>query len=222
MGDYQPRHASSATNLHCTTSKSHHPRPVSIPVADALAFTRRLLSEAYERLQDQGVDPDALESSFAPAFASTGEGAAAVTAALRQPGRDDREPRDPAPPEPAAGADGIPDTGPSVQPPVPDRPGANLRPDPGEAGTVAEFLECLRNYRTWAGSPSYRVMSRNCKRRFAPSTLCTALGGETLPGLEMVLAIVSACGGTAQHRSEFATAWRRLAIPQQDTGKAAS
>lgn len=199
MGDYQPRHAS-APNLHCTTSKPHPPRSAAIPVADALAFTRRMLSETYERLQGHGVDQATLDSSFAAAFAAAGEGAAAAAAILRQPGRDDRE----------------------LDAPVPDRPGADLRPDPADAGTVAEFLDCLRNYRIWAGSPSYRIMSRNCRRRFAPSTICTALGGDSLPGLEMVLAIVSGCGGTAQHKSEFATAWRRLTIPRQESDKAAS
>lgn len=224
MGDYQPRHAS-ATNLHCTTSKPHHPRSATIPVADALAFTRRMLSETYERLEGQGVDQVTLDSSFAAAFAAANEGPAAAAAVLRQPGRDDRE-LDVASPEPGD-PEFVPDfpgsgSGPAVRPPVPDRPGADLRPDPGDATTVAEFLDCLRNYRIWAGSPSYRTMSRNCRRRFAPSTICTALGGDSLPGLEMVLAIVSACGGTAQHKSEFATAWRRLAIPRQEADQAAS
>lgn len=209
MGDYQPRHASAA-NLHCTTSKPHHPRPGTIPVGDAIAFTRRMLADAYERLKAQGIDQTTLDSSFARAFASTGDGAAV----LRQPGPEDREHHAADVPEPRSG--------PVVLPPVPDLPGTDLRPDPGGADTITEFLDCLRNYRTWAGSPSYRIMSRNCQRRFAPSTICTALGGDSLPGLEMVLAIVSACGGTAQHKSEFATAWRRLAIPRQESDQAAS
>lgn len=220
MGDYQPRHAS-ATNLHCTTSKPHHPRPAAIPVGDALAFTRRMLCDAYERLQAQGVDRTTLESSFAKAFASTGDSAAVAAAILRQPGRGDRE-HDAGSEEPVMPESAVRGPGSAVRPPVPDLPGADLRPDPGEAGTVAEFLDCLRNYRIWAGSPSYRTMSRNCQRRFAPSTICTALGGDSLPGLEMVLAIVSACGGTAQHKSEFATAWRRLTIPRQESDQAAS
>lgn len=221
MGDYQPRHASPA-NLHCTTSKSHHPRPAAVPIGDALAFARRMLADAYDRLQAQGIDQSTLEASFASAFASTGDGTATATTVLRQPGRDDREHasgREPARREPSVPG---PDPGPAIGPPVPDLPGADLRPDPGSARTVAEFLDCLRNYRTWAGSPSYRIMSRNCQRRFAPSTICTALGGNSLPGLDMVLAIVSACGGTAQHKSEFATAWRRLAIPRQESDQAAS
>lgn len=205
MGDYyQPRHASAA-NLHCTTSKPHHPRPAGTPAGDALAFTHRVLSDVYEQLRAQGIDRTMLDSSFATAFASTG----VSPAALRQPGRDDRE----------QDAVRLAPAGPE---PIPDLPGADLRPDPGEAGTVTEFLDCLRNYRIWAGSPSYRTMSRNCQRRFAPSTICTALGGDSLPSFEMVIAIVTACGGPAAHQSEFATAWRRLAIPRQEGDQAAS
>lgn len=219
MGDYQPRHAS-VTNLHCTTSKPHHPRPSTIPVGDALTFTRRMLAAAYGQLKARGVDQTTLDSSFAAAFASTGEGAAAA-AALRQPGRDGREHdggcQEATVQESGSGAD----SGAAVRPPIPDLPGTDLRPDPGDADTIAEFLDCLRNYRIWAGSPSYRIMSRNCQRRFAPSTICTALGGDSLPGLDMVLAIVSACGGTDQHQREFATAWRRLTIPRQEPDKAA-
>ncbi|MBO0801504.1 MAG: hypothetical protein J2P25_00295 [Nocardiopsaceae bacterium] len=98
---------------------------------------------------------------------------------------------------------------------IPDTPGTDLCPDPGAARTEAEFLDCLRNYRTWAGNPSYRVMARRCEHRFAASTICTALRGEVVPSLDMVLTIVSACGGPERHRREFASAWRRLALPDQ-------
>ncbi|MCL2583705.1 MAG: hypothetical protein FWE35_14775 [Streptosporangiales bacterium] len=225
MGDYQPRHAS-ATNLHCATSKPHHLRSAASPAGDALTFSRRLLTDAYEKLRARGVDQTTLDRSFATAFASTAEGAAPAATVLRQPGWDNRGAaglREPAIGESVIQGSGSRlEAGAAVPPPIPDLPGTDLRPDPGSAETIAEFLDCLRKYRIWAGSPSYRIMSRNCKRQFAPSTICTALGGDSLPGLEMVIAIVSACGGTVQHQSEFATAWRRLAIPRQETDKAAS
>ena len=44
--------------------------------------------------------------------------------------------------------------------------------------------------------------------------MCTLLGGSDLPDrLEIIDAIVEGCGGTDQDRQKFATAWRRLAMP---------
>lgn len=154
-----------------------------------------MLADVYERLKAADTDPEVLDTSFGPAFASLGH----------RPGYSGPAPREPEP----EGA------GRPVRPPIPDLPGLSLRPDPGAAGTTGEFLDCLRNYRLWAGSPSFRVMSKNCERRFAPSTICTALSSDSMPSLEMVLAIVAACGGPREHLCEFATAWRRLVIPRQ-------
>ena len=213
MVDYQPRHASQ--NIHCTTSKSHHMRRAdTVSISDALSFTRHTLADARERLKEAGVDQGILDSSFGPVLASLAESPGRAAPFLREAGKDRRE-HDAACREACEGPDGHAD--PAVQPPIPDLPGASLRPDPGVADTIAEFLTCLRNYRLWAGNPSFRVMSKNCERRYAPSTLCTALGGDSLPTLEMVVAIVAACGGPQQHQREFATAWRRLVIPRQQS-----
>lgn len=98
---------------------------------------------------------------------------------------------------------------------VPDAAGMNLCPDPSIARTHEEFMDALRRYYIWAGKPSYRVMSGKCSR-FAASTIHSALKGNKLPRLEMVQAIIASCGGTNEHRNAFATAWRRLALPQQE------
>ena len=76
-------------------------------------------------------------------------------------------------------------------------------------------MDTLRSFRIWAGKPSFRVMERQCDRRFAASTLCTALQGSKLPSLDMVKAIVTACGGREEHHRAFESAWRHFALPQQ-------
>ena len=96
---------------------------------------------------------------------------------------------------------------------IPDLPGTDACPDPGTARTPEEFMDALRGFRAWAGKPSFRAMERQCARRFAASTLCTALRADALPSLEMVHAIVTGCGGSPRHVHAFATAWRGLSLP---------
>lgn len=186
MGDYQALHSSQ--NIHCTTGKSHHVRQHADtdPVSEAVAFARSALAQVRARLQSIGVDQRDLDAAFAEAMAGLH-------------GDSGRKPA----------------TATALSPAIPDTPGQDLRPDPGEAHSTADFLDCLRDYRTWAGNPSYRVMARRCGHRFAASTICTALRGRSIPSLEMVLAIVAACGGPEQHQREFASAWRRLVLPNQ-------
>jgi hypothetical protein len=52
--------------------------------------------------------------------------------------------------------------------PAQDAPGSRLRPDPSDVRTPAELIEALRQFRTWAGNPSYRDMARACNGRPAP------------------------------------------------------
>jgi hypothetical protein len=96
---------------------------------------------------------------------------------------------------------------------IPGLPGTDACPDPGAARTPEEFMDALRGFRAWAGKPSFRAMERQCARRFAASTLCTALRADALPSLEMVHAIVTGCGGSPRHIHAFATAWRGLSLP---------
>jgi hypothetical protein len=101
--------------------------------------------------------------------------------------------------------------------PAQDVPGCDLRPDPSGARTPAEFIEALRQFRTWAGNPSFRDMARACHGRPAASTMCRVLRSPELPPrLELVDAIITACGGEEEDRERFATAWRRLTMPGQE------
>jgi hypothetical protein len=103
---------------------------------------------------------------------------------------------------------------PALDPPAQDTPGCDLRPDPSGARTNAELIEALRQFRTWAGNPSFRDMARACNGRPAASTMCRLLRGKELPArLEVIDAIVTACGGEEDDRKRFATAWRRLTMP---------
>jgi hypothetical protein len=93
---------------------------------------------------------------------------------------------------------------------VADADGLDLRPNPAGARTPAELLAVLRDYRVWAGEPSYREMSERNNRRYAPSTIYTALSGGELPKLSMVTAIVTGCGGGKEDQARFASAWRAI------------
>jgi hypothetical protein len=98
--------------------------------------------------------------------------------------------------------------------PVADTEGHDLRPDPLAAQTPAEFMQALRQFRTWSGEPGYRVMAQRTGRRCAASTLCTALGSDKLPKLETVQTIVEACNGTKADIRLYSTAWRQLKLWQ--------
>lgn len=101
--------------------------------------------------------------------------------------------------------------------PAHDAPGCDLRPDPSGARNSAELIEALRQFRTWAGNPSYRDMARACSGRPAASTMCRVLGRGRLPArFEVIDAIITACGGEEEDRERFASAWRRLVMPGKE------
>jgi hypothetical protein len=105
---------------------------------------------------------------------------------------------------------------PALGPPAQDSAGCDLRPDPSRVRTASEFINALREFRTWAGSPSYRDMARACNGRPVASTMCRMLSGTELPArFEVIDAIIIACGGREEDRERFATAWRRLMMPGQ-------
>jgi DNA-binding SARP family transcriptional activator/transcriptional regulator with XRE-family HTH domain len=93
---------------------------------------------------------------------------------------------------------------------VPDSPGFDLCPDPLTARTAPELVRTLARFRLWAGEPSFREMERACGHAVAAATMCTALKSDNLPSLQLVLAVVSACGGAEDHQQAFATAWRTI------------
>ena|SRR6266568_4473210 len=100
--------------------------------------------------------------------------------------------------------------------PTPDAPGLARRATgaltPGAITTPAEFVRALRQFRTWAGKPSYRVMAARSRHVYAASTLHAALNSASLPGLEQARAIITGCHGTPAHHHAFAAAWRRIRL----------
>lgn len=94
--------------------------------------------------------------------------------------------------------------------PLRDAQGYDLRPNPLKATTSAEFVKALRDYRVWAGKPSFRLMAARAQQFVAHSTMCVALNSSDLPALKVVTAIVVGCGGGIDDQEKFVTAWRRI------------
>ncbi|MFI7470175.1 hypothetical protein [Nonomuraea sp. NPDC049646] len=99
--------------------------------------------------------------------------------------------------------------------PPADLPGYVLKPDPLSARTPAEFVELLKQYRIWAGEPSYREIVRRARNAFGASTLCEALKSSHLPPEKLVRAFVWACSGSEEDLQAWTTAWRRLRMKHQ-------
>jgi hypothetical protein len=98
---------------------------------------------------------------------------------------------------------------------VSDANGLDLRPDPSAATTPEEYIEALREFRLWAGNPSFRDLEKRCNGRPVASTICKVLQSGELPRrFEVIDAIVCACGGAEEDRARFATAWRQLVLPE--------
>jgi hypothetical protein len=101
----------------------------------------------------------------------------------------------------------------SQGPPPADAEGFDLRPDPLEARSPAEFAAALRQYRVWSGDPSLRDIAHRAGGRAAPSTIWQALrASDAVPRLEVVMAIVAGCGGGEEDQRRFATAWRAIRL----------
>jgi WD40 repeat protein len=83
------------------------------------------------------------------------------------------------------------------------------------AGPVQQFADDLRRLRQKAGGPGYRDLAR--ATGYSVSTLSDAAGGRRLPGLSVVLAYVTACGGDG---GEWEERWRSVAamLAARDAG----
>ncbi|MBB6171960.1 hypothetical protein HNR23_002020 [Nocardiopsis mwathae] len=103
---------------------------------------------------------------------------------------------------------------------VRDVEGFDLRPDPLEAATPAEFVEAMRRYRRWAGNPSYRTMATNCGYTCSSAAFHAVLKGEGLPKFTQLNAFVIACGGDESEFQRWATAWRKLDQARQAAAQA--
>jgi hypothetical protein len=94
---------------------------------------------------------------------------------------------------------------------VNDASGFDLKPDPLEATTPAEFVRVLNEYKLWSGNPSWRMMARNASHMVVHSTMHNAMKSNALPNFDVMKAIVIGCGGGEEDLKAFATAWRRIA-----------
>jgi len=98
-------------------------------------------------------------------------------------------------------------------PPLEDADGYDLRPDPLGATTVADLMECMRQYHIWAGKRGLRVMARHIEQQLSPQTLSNLLKSDQLPRqAEQVRLLIEACGGNDEDQRRFVTAWRRFMI----------
>lgn len=88
---------------------------------------------------------------------------------------------------------------------------AGPAPLPVTAESPAQFTECLRRVKIWAGDPPIRVLASRVD--LPPSTLHDVLRRKngTLPNIENVCAFLSACGIEDQNViREWVFTWRRL------------
>jgi hypothetical protein len=98
-----------------------------------------------------------------------------------------------------------------LRPPLADADGYNLRPNPLGATTVADLMECVRQYHIWAGNRGLRVMARHIDQQLSPQTLSNLLKSDQLPRLgDQMRLLIEACGGDAEDQQRFVTAWRRF------------
>jgi hypothetical protein len=101
----------------------------------------------------------------------------------------------------------------SPERPSADAEGFDLRPDPLQTRSPAEFTAALRQYRAWSGDPSLREIAGRAGGRIAASTIWQALrAGDAIPRMEVVLAVVAGCGGSDEDQRRFVTAWRTIRL----------
>lgn len=110
----------------------------------------------------------------------------------------------------------------TVPQPIRDAAGYDLKPDPLTAGTSAELVARLREYREWSGEPPFRKMAEQARQKVAHSTIFAALNSNDLPRLEVVMAIIAGCGGGMDDQRAFVTAWRRIKSGKLDVLPAAT
>jgi len=101
-------------------------------------------------------------------------------------------------------------TGPVVSQRSGDAPGFELKPNPATATTPAEFIDALRQYKAWRGSPSWRKMAEQAGQAVVHSTMYQAMKSDALPKWEVVKAIIMGCGGGEDDIRSFLSAWRRI------------
>jgi tetratricopeptide (TPR) repeat protein len=83
-------------------------------------------------------------------------------------------------------------------------------PSPDDVVDVADFVRALRALKVWAGDPSLEVLRR--RTGVATSTLSDAFNPQRrrMPSLELVRALVRACGADGAQAAQWERAWRSL------------
>jgi len=83
-------------------------------------------------------------------------------------------------------------------------------PLPDDPHDVADFVRALRAVKVWAGDPSLEVIRR--RTGVAASTLSDAFDPRRrrLPSLDLVRAIVRACGAVPSEIAAWESVWRLL------------
>jgi len=105
---------------------------------------------------------------------------------------------------------------PAPAPAIRDAAGYSLEPNPLEAGTPAEFVKALRDFRIWAADDlSLREMARLSGGLVSYSAIGKALGGDQLPSHKVVVAVITACGGTEAQLRAYVTARRMIRMAQE-------
>lgn len=79
---------------------------------------------------------------------------------------------------------------------IPDIDGLDLRPDPPASTTPAEFVACLRSFRTWAGQPTLREIAARSRQAVSYTAIRSAISHDDLPSLTATPAILIGCGAT--------------------------
>jgi hypothetical protein len=98
----------------------------------------------------------------------------------------------------------------AISPQPGDASGSDLRPNPCDARTPAEFIEKLWQYKVWSGDPSWRRMAALAGQAVVHSTMYAAMNGEALPKFEVVRAIIIGCGGGDDDLDSYTRAWRSI------------
>lgn len=183
-------------------------------IEDRMKSAEQALKIAYVGARDAGADSEVLSKAFANARDAISETRDAMRGAREELLQLQREYD-----ELNHGPAGQSRYPVAAAPVVPDIPGLDLCPDPASVQTPAQFMNALRTYRLWAGNPSYRVMehiiSQQCPQKYGSSTLHTALKSDALPSLQLVRAVLTACGARPAQVGHFVSAWRRLTMGQQ-------
>lgn len=107
----------------------------------------------------------------------------------------------------------------SEEPVIPDADGINLKPDPLEAGSLAELEDLVRDYRKWAGEPSTRKIAQRSQGIFSHATASKIIYNRPhKPPLKMeyLIGIIRGCGGDQAEQQRWVTAWRILSQTHPD------